>query len=70
MDDQRHMTPAYRRKFRNHFSSSLGPPKTQNYPVYQPPQYLESTISPHSQEEIENNFHEDRQRNLQSFFKG
>ena len=56
------MTPAYRRKYRKQPTSPVAPPI---YQQYQPPQYLEVQ----NEDEVENNFHEDRRRNLQSFFK-
>ena len=82
LEDQRHMTPAYRRKVRKQLPQKVPKLPVTNYqqhyhshPYYEKyaPQNLNSPINQlviQNEDEIENNFHDDRRRNLQSYFKG
>ena len=71
MEDQRHQTPAFRKKFKSRNPSSSGPyspysPPRTPIPVYNPPEYHEAH---HFDDEVEDRFHDDRRKNLQHFFK-
>ena len=76
------MTPAYRRKVRKQLPQKVQKLPVTNYqqhyhshPYFEKyaPQNPNSPINQlviKNEDEIENNFHDDRRRNLQSFFKG